>query len=87
LCYWKEKFNPDKEDLSYALVWARLYALPKEYWDEKILAGIGNTLGTYLKSTKETKQWRYATYARICIYMNVLMPIHESIFLTYQDSD
>jgi hypothetical protein len=27
LCYWMEKFNPKKEELSYALVWVRLYSL------------------------------------------------------------
>ena len=28
---WIERFNPNKEDLSWALMWLRLYSLPLEY--------------------------------------------------------
>jgi hypothetical protein len=62
-----------------------LYYLPYEYWDEEIFVGIRNTLGTIVKTTKATKQGRYISYTRICIYMNVSMSIRESIFLNYQD--
>ena len=34
---WIERFNPDKEDLSWAPVWLQLYSLPLEYWDEDSL--------------------------------------------------
>lgn len=32
LTFWKESFNQDKEDLSIASVWLRLYSLPCELW-------------------------------------------------------
>lgn len=47
---WVERFNPDKEDLSWALVWIRMYSLLAEYWDEDSLKDIGNGLGEYVKS-------------------------------------
>ena len=31
LTFWKERFNPDKEDLSIAVVWLRLHSLPCEF--------------------------------------------------------
>ena len=31
LCPWKERFNPETEDLTVAPVWIRLFSLPGEY--------------------------------------------------------
>ena len=31
---WKERFNPDKENLMIALVWIRMYSFPMEYQKE-----------------------------------------------------
>ena len=49
LTFWKEQFNPDKEDLSIALPWLRLYSLPCELWRLEIITDIGNTLGVFVK--------------------------------------
>jgi hypothetical protein len=38
----------EKEDFTASLVWIRLYSLPHEYWNLKILEGIGNTLGSFV---------------------------------------
>jgi len=50
LRYWKDNFNPDNKDFSFAPVWVRLYSLPFEHWEEEILAGIGNTLGNVARA-------------------------------------
>jgi len=42
---WIPRFNPDKEDLTWAPVWIRMYGLPDEYWDEDVFRKIGNGLG------------------------------------------
>lgn len=52
---WVERFNPDKEDLSWAPVWICLYSLPLEYWNENSLQDIGNGLGEFIKIVEETK--------------------------------
>jgi hypothetical protein len=57
-----ERFNPEKEDFTHALVWLRLYSLPQEFWLEEILVGINNTIGIYIKASEATKQRRYTTY-------------------------
>jgi hypothetical protein len=53
LRFWMEhfKFQQEKEDLSYAPVWIRLYSLPQELWLGEIMAWIGNTLSSYVKTT------------------------------------
>jgi hypothetical protein len=87
LRFWTEKFNPEKEDFAHAPVWIRLYSLPQEFWLEEVLAGIGNTIGIYVKSSEATKQRRYTSYARICVYMNIAKPLPGSITLEYHDED
>jgi hypothetical protein len=38
------------------------------------LGGIDNTLGIYVKAFEETRQRRYTSYARICVYLNISNP-------------
>jgi hypothetical protein len=87
LRFWTEKFSPEKEDFAHAPVWIRLYSLPQEFWLEEVLAGIGNTIGVYVKSSEATKQRRYTSYARICVYLNIAKPLPGSIILEYHDED
>jgi hypothetical protein len=54
---------------------------------EEVLAGIGNTIGVYVKSSEATKQRRYTSYARICVYLNIAKPLPGSITLEYHDEE
>eukprot|EP00253_Pinus_taeda_P003441 PITA_03441 len=85
LRYWVEIFNPDKEDLSWAPVWIRLYSLPLEYWDEASLQDIGNGLGEFVKVSKETKLRRYTSYAHICVYMHLNNALPDAVSLFHDD--
>eukprot|EP00253_Pinus_taeda_P033842 PITA_33842 len=84
---WVERFNPDKEDLSWALVWIRLYSLPVEYWEEISLQEIGNVLGEFIKVAEETKIRRYTSYARICMYMNLNKALPDTVSLFHDDNE
>jgi len=82
---WKERFNPDKEDFSWALVWICLYSLPLEYWNEETLMDIGNSLGAFIKVAEETKNQRYTSYARICVQMHLTKALANSVSLFHDD--
>ena len=82
---WVERFNPDKEDLSSAPVWIRLYCLPLEYWDEETLKDIRNGLGDFIKVAEETKNRRYTSYARIYIYMHLNKALSDSVSIYHDD--
>jgi len=82
---WKERFNPDLEDLSIVPVWIRLYSLPAELWEPEILEAIGNTLGTFVKAADHTIKARYTSFARICVYLNVSKDLPEAVNLTWLD--
>lgn len=82
---WVENYNPDKEKLLAAPVWIRLFGLPSEFWDPKIIKGIGNSIGSFVKVAESTKRGKYTTYARICAYMNITEPLPDLIELEYHD--
>jgi hypothetical protein len=87
LRFWTDRFSPEKEDFSCAPVWICLYSLPQEFWLEEILTGIGNTLGRYVKYSEATKQRKYTSYARICVYMNISKSLPGSVTIEYQDEE
>jgi hypothetical protein len=87
LRYWSERFSPEKEDFTAALVWIRLYSLPHELWHLETLAGIGDTLGSFVKISEITKVAKYTSYARICVYMNMTTTLPESITISFQDNE
>ena len=82
---WVERFNPDKEYLSCAPAWIRLYSLPWEYWEENSLQEIGNALGEFIKVAEETKLCRYTSYARICVYMDLKQALPDTVSLFHED--
>lgn len=82
---WTARFNPDKEDLTWAPVWIRLYSLPEEYWDEGLLKEIGNGLGEFVKAAEETKLRRYTSFAQICIFMRLDNALSDAVSLFHDD--
>jgi len=84
---WIPRFNPDKEYLTWAPVWIRMYSLPDEYWDEDILKDIGNGLGEYIKAAEETKMRQYTSYACICVFMRLDKALPESVSLSHRDNE
>eukprot|EP00253_Pinus_taeda_P003170 PITA_03170 len=82
---WVARFNPDKEDLSWAPIWIRMYSLPEEYWDEGLLKDIGNGLGEYIKVAEELKLRNYTSYACICVFMRLDKALPDSVSLFHDD--
>jgi len=84
---WIPKFNPDKEDLTWAPVWIRLYSLPDEYWDEDILKDIGNGVGDFIRAADETRSRKYTSYARICVFIQLNEALPEAVMLAHRDEE
>ena len=84
---WKEIFNPDNEKSTISLVWIRMYSLPTEYYTEEILTEIGNLLGNFVKVSEQTRERRYTSYTRICIYLDISKDLSDGIDLTWEDED
>ena len=65
-----------------ALVWIWLFSLLGEYWDPDTLRDIGNALGEFIKVSEQTKVHRYTSFARICVYLDLLKELLEAINLS-----
>jgi hypothetical protein len=44
-------------------------------------------IGSFVKIFEVTKAARYISYTRICVYMNVVNSLLESIVVSYQDEE
>ena len=83
----EREIQPGQENLTIAPVWIRMYSLPMEYWKEEILMDIGNTLGNFIKVSEQTRQRKYISYARICIYLDISRDLPDGIELTWEDEE
>ena len=84
---WKERFNPETEDLTIAPVWILLFSLPGEYWDPDTLRDIGNDLSEFIKVSEQKKDQRYTSFARICVYLDLSKELPEAINLSWEDEE
>ena len=64
-----------------------MYCLPIEYWAEDILTEIGNLLGNFVKVSEHTRQRRYTSYAKICMYLDISKHLPDGIDLTWEYED
>lgn len=87
LTFWKEWFNPDKEDLSIAPVWLQLYSLPCELCQLEILTDIGKPLGVFVKVVHQMKRMRNVSYAHIYVYLDISNDLPTNIKLSWHDED
>jgi hypothetical protein len=87
MCFWTERFAPKKEDFIAAPVWIKMYSMSREFWEPEILEGIDNMIGSFVKIFEVAKAFRYISYARICVYMNVVNSLSESIVVSYQNEE
>lgn len=68
---WKQDFNPLNVQITTAPCWVRLYGLPQEYWDSRLLFQIAQGLGTPISLDSITSTAfelrHYAHYARMLV--------------------
>ena len=70
-----------------APVWILLVGLPEEYWDMEIMWDIWNSIGEYVKVTKQTHLQRYTTFAQICVYMDLSKELPEAISMNWDNKE
>lgn len=68
---WKPNFHPYKNKVKKLLVWARLPALPIEYFEEAFLMKIGKQIGRPVKIDTTTSLASIGKFARICVEVDL----------------
>jgi hypothetical protein len=72
---WSPDFNPAKNKIEKMAVWVRFSGLPIEYYDKKILNGIGNRIGKTVKVDKNTLLQEHGKYACLCVEVDLTKPL------------
>jgi len=66
-------------------VWVKLYNLPLHFWHIKVLEGIGNALGKFLKVDSERLSKDIYTFARICVEVDLSQGLPDHILLLHNE--
>lgn len=64
-------------------VWVQLYSLPLHFWHIKVLEGIDNALGKFLKVDNERLSKDIYTFARICMEVDLSEGLPGHILLLH----
>ena len=59
---WFPEFDANTMVVSKMPVWVRLHNLPIHLWNDQVLAGIGNTIGRYIKMDTQRVEERIYTF-------------------------
>ncbi|XP_026416712.1 uncharacterized protein LOC113312175 [Papaver somniferum] len=68
---WEPKFKPEEQKSTSAFVWVQFPRLGMEYWKEKIILNMGNSLGRSIKVDETTLKREIGYYASVLVEMDV----------------
>ena len=81
---WTPKFDPLHASVTITPVWVRLLNLPLHFWSGETLRDIGNSLGKFVVADIDWAKKGLATYARICIEVDLSEGLPEQIILIWK---
>ncbi|XP_061352346.1 uncharacterized protein LOC133297248 [Gastrolobium bilobum] len=73
--YWKPDFNPFQAAIARITAWVRLPGFPIEYANTKLIKGIVNWLGKFIKVDAATTSLSRGRFARICVELDLTKPL------------
>ncbi|XP_039134867.1 uncharacterized protein LOC120272170 [Dioscorea cayenensis subsp. rotundata] len=85
LSEWRESFQPAFEKLSTSAVWLQLH-VPIELWHGDLLESIASHFGKVLKIDEHTLNLSRSKYARICIELDLDLPLQKGTWVKYGDN-
>lgn len=82
---WHPEFKADMAVAINTVVWLRIPLLPLEFHDEEMINSIATKLGKLLKIDNNTLKATRASYARICVEIDLSKPLAPSIAIGKYD--
>jgi len=82
---WFPYFDESKMVVSRLSLWVRLHNLPLHFWHHKVLEGINNLLGRYIKLDTKRVEERIFTFAKICVEVDLSKGLLDHILLTHKN--
>lgn len=71
---WRPDFRPSEAAIDSTAAWIRFPELPVEYYDERVLLAMGNTIGIAIKVDKTTHFASMGKFARVCVEIDLNKP-------------
>ncbi|OMP00911.1 reverse transcriptase [Corchorus capsularis] len=68
---WRPDFRPSEAVINSTAAWIRFPELPTEYFDERFLLALGNTIGRAIKVDKTTHFAFRGKFARVCVEIDL----------------
>ncbi|XP_019253786.1 PREDICTED: uncharacterized protein LOC109232468 [Nicotiana attenuata] len=78
---WEPNFVPSRAIQTLTAIWVRLPELPIEFYDDKILAKVGNKIGRLLKVDTCTSAALRGRYARICVELPLNKQVKSFVWI------
>lgn len=66
-------------------VWVRLHNLTLHFWHPKVLEGIDNMLGRYIKMDTQRPEEEIYTFATVCVEVDLSKGLLDHIILTHNN--
>lgn len=79
---WTPNFDPTKEKVQSFPIWINLHNLPVEYWGEKVMEEIGNTIGEYVRSEVVLNKVDSSSHPRLLIMLKEGNPCPDYVNLS-----
>lgn len=76
---WHVEFKADMVTAINTAVWLRFPLLPIEFYDEESILKIAKKLGKPLRVDNKTKESLRASYARVCVEIDLSQPLNPSV--------
>lgn len=76
---WVSYFKASEATFDAVAVWVRFLELPIEFHDSEVLREIGKAIGPVLRINSYTATEEKASYARLCIQINLMKPLITTI--------
>lgn len=82
---WFQNFDANSTIISKILVWVRRHNLPLHLLHPKVLEGIENMVGRYIKLDTQRIEEAISTFARICVEVELSKGLTDCILLTHNN--
>lgn len=82
---WVRGFNPYKVNSTLAQVWVRIYEIPMEYFQPKIVHALASDLGTVIKMDERTRNRTMCHYARVLIEIDMTKGCEDYIMFESEE--
>lgn len=80
---WYPEFNPLTTTAMTTPVWVRLPNLPLQFWYHESFVTIGDSLGKFIKEDTNRLSKGLATFARICVELDLSKGLSDKINITW----